>query len=109
MNRAWLDYYLCSNMALFYFYKIVTGDFYYYLNLNGVLRLVIAVLEVSETLAMRISLIQLRSLSVHNSKVLLSQRFTRKVLVDFTMLIHLPGEKRRAGNTPIMIKIQPRY
>ena len=47
-NKIWLLYYLSGNMGLFFFYKIVRRDFYYFLNFRGVLRLVTSIVEVSD-------------------------------------------------------------
>ncbi|GMI05181.1 hypothetical protein TrVE_jg12420 [Triparma verrucosa] len=54
-DKAW------RNVGLYFLYKIIRRDFYYYLNMSGLLRLVVSVFE----------------------------RFVGKVLVDFTMLIHM--------------------
>ena len=48
-NKMWLIYYVSASTGLFFFYKIVRRDFYYYLNLRGVFRLVVSVVEVRVT------------------------------------------------------------
>ena len=48
-NKMWLLYFLSGNMGLYFLYKIVRRDFYYYLNMSGVLRLVVSVVEVRAT------------------------------------------------------------
>ncbi|GMH86951.1 hypothetical protein TrST_g4851 [Triparma strigata] len=68
-NPQWLIYYLVADVGLFFLYKIVRRDFFYLVNLNGIVRLAIAILE----------------------------RFTIKLLVDFTMLIHLRGPCEMGG------------
>lgn len=69
MNVNWLFYYLAADMAFFFLYKMMRGDFYYFLNLNGGVRLFGAFLE----------------------------RFAIKVIVSFTLMIQLrhpnEGEK----------------
>ena len=45
-NKTWLLYYVSGNMGLFFLYKIVRRDFYYYLNMSGGLRLFTGVLDV---------------------------------------------------------------
>ena len=54
-NKMWLLYYVSASMGLFFFYKIVRRDFYYFLNLRGVFRLVVSIIEVSD--AQRILLV----------------------------------------------------
>ena len=48
-NKTWLLYYVSGNVGLYFLYKIVRRDFYYYLNMSGVLRLVVSVLDVRAT------------------------------------------------------------
>ena len=51
-NKRWLLYYLAADMGLFFLYKIVRRDFFYYINLTGIARLVVAIIEVRmETLS----------------------------------------------------------
>ena len=45
-NPQWLIYYLVADVGLFFLYKIVRRDFFYLVNLNGIVRLAIAILEV---------------------------------------------------------------
>ena len=60
-NPKWLLLFLGVDIGIFYLYKIVRGDFFYFANLAGVLRFVTALLH----------------------------RFTLKILVNFTMLVQL--------------------
>ena len=60
-NTIWLVYYLSADTALFILYKIVRKDFFYYVNMTGFFRLVVAILD----------------------------RVTVKTLVNFTLLMHL--------------------
>ncbi|GMH78487.1 hypothetical protein TrST_g4778 [Triparma strigata] len=68
-NKRWLLYYLAADMGLFFLYKIVRKDFFYYVNLTGIARLVGTIVE----------------------------RITIKVMVDFTMLIHVRGPCELGG------------
>ena len=45
-NTRWLIYYLAADMGLFSLYKIVRKDFFYYVNLTGIARLVVTIVEV---------------------------------------------------------------
>ena len=46
-NKMWLLYYVSGNVGLFFLYKIVRRDFYYYLNMSGGLRFVASIVVVS--------------------------------------------------------------
>ena len=48
-NKTWLLYYVSGNVGLYFLYKIVRRDFYYYLNMSGVLRPVVSILDVRAT------------------------------------------------------------
>ena len=45
-NSQWLMYYLAADMGLFFLYKIVRRDFFYFVNLKGLVRLVVSIFEV---------------------------------------------------------------
>ena len=45
-NPQWLIYYLATDMGLFFFFKFVRRDFFYFVNLTGIARLVISILQV---------------------------------------------------------------
>ena len=61
MDANWLVYYLAADMGLFFLYKILRQDFYYYVNLQGPVRLIIAII----------------------------MRVADKTLINFTLMIHL--------------------
>ena len=46
-DTRWLLYYLAADMGLFFLYKIVRKDFFYFINLRGIVRLSISILNVS--------------------------------------------------------------
>ena len=75
-NPNWLLLFLGVDMGIFFLYKIMRGDFFYFLNLAGVVRFVMAMIE----------------------------RFAIKILVNFTMLIQLrhPNE---LGGLPFLVSI----
>ena len=68
--------FLDVDVSIFYLYKIIRGDFFYFLNLAGVVRFILAIM----------------------------QRFAIKILVNFTMLIQLrhPNE---VGGLPFLVSI----
>ena len=45
-STRWLMYYLAADLGLFYLFKIVRKDFFYFLDLRGLIRLVVAIFEV---------------------------------------------------------------
>ena len=75
-NPNWLLLFLGVDIGIFYLYKIVRGDFFYFLNLAGVMRFITAFLH----------------------------RFAIKILVNFTMLIQFrhPNE---VGGLPFLVSI----
>ena len=75
-NRNWLLLFLGVDMGIFFLYKILRGDFFYFLNLEGVVRFFTAIID----------------------------RFGVKILVNFTMLIQCrhPNE---AGGFPFLVSI----
>ncbi|GMI07457.1 hypothetical protein TrVE_jg8418 [Triparma verrucosa] len=78
LSRArWLLYYIAADMGLFFLYKIVRRDFFYYANLKGLIRLVLSIPE----------------------------RFTIKLMADFTMLIHLRGPTEMGGFWFLQVKM----
>ncbi|GMH47422.1 hypothetical protein TrVE_jg4853 [Triparma verrucosa] len=75
-NPRWLVYYLAGDIGLFLLYKVARRDFYYWLNVSGVLRFFSSFIV----------------------------RFGAKIMVNFTLLIHLrhPGE---AGSFPFLVSV----
>ncbi|GMH67149.1 hypothetical protein TrST_g14100 [Triparma strigata] len=68
-NTRWLIYYLAADMGLFFLFKIMRKDFFYFINLRGIVRLSISILN----------------------------RLIVKVMVDFTMIIHVRGPCEMGG------------
>ena len=48
-DTRWLLYYLAADMGLFFLYKILRRDFFYFVNLTGIVRLIASVLAVRIT------------------------------------------------------------
>ncbi|GMH83489.1 hypothetical protein TL16_g09612 [Triparma laevis f. inornata] len=44
MNKTWFYYYVGADIGLFFLFKIVTRDFFYYLNVSGILRIISSVI-----------------------------------------------------------------
>ena len=52
-SPQWLIYYLAADMGLFFFFKFVRRDFFYFVNLTGIVRLAATIVEVRmETLTL---------------------------------------------------------
>ena len=75
-NPNWLLLFLGVDMGIFFLYKIMRGDFFYFLNLAGVFRLIAAILE----------------------------RFGVKIMVNFTMLMQL-RHPQEMGGLPFLVSI----
>ena len=60
-NPNWLLLFLGADMGIFFLYKVVLSDIFYWINLSGVMRFVTAIIF----------------------------RFSTKILVNFTMLVQL--------------------
>jgi len=75
-NPNWLLLFLGVDIGIFFLYKIMRGDFFYFVNLAGVFRFVLAMIE----------------------------RFCVKILVNFTMLIQL-RQPQEMGGLPFLISI----
>ena len=75
-NPKWLLLFLGVDMGIFYLYKIVRGDFFYFLNVSSVLRVVVAIII----------------------------RFGSKIMVNFTMLIQM-RHPQELGGLPFLISI----
>ena len=75
-NPNWLMLFLGVDMGIFFLYKIIRGDIFYYMNVDGFVRLVTAIMV----------------------------RFTEKTMVNFTMLIQL-RHPQEAGGFPFLVSI----
>lgn len=69
MNVNWLLYYLAANIELFIIVKIIRRDFFYFLYLTGWVRVLSSSME----------------------------RFCVKILLDFTLMIHLRSPAEAGG------------
>ncbi|GMH79500.1 hypothetical protein TL16_g08167 [Triparma laevis f. inornata] len=75
-NFNWLMWYLGADMVLFFLYKIARNDFHYFVPLNGALRFVASFIT----------------------------RFGEKLIVDFTMMIHLRNPNE-VGGLPFVFSV----
>ncbi|GMI00639.1 hypothetical protein TrST_g8799 [Triparma strigata] len=75
-NTNWLMLFLGVDMGVFFVYKIVQGDFLYFVNVVGVLRFVISLLL----------------------------RITIKIMMNFTMLMQL-RHPQEVGGLPVLVSI----
>jgi len=75
-NPNWLLLFLGVDIGLFFLYKIMRGDFFYFLNVDGFVRLVTAIMV----------------------------RFTAKTMVNFTMLMQL-RHPQELGGLPFLVSI----
>ena len=66
--------FLGVDMGIYFLYKIIRGDFFYFVNLTGVLRVVVAIIS----------------------------RFGVKIIVNFTMLIQM-RHPQEVGGFPFLI------